>query len=219
MLYGNKKTRLKNLSADKTQRGISIIELLIVFVVIGIISAIAIPSLMNSNAGLQRQNVARQLKAYLERARFDSIKRNAFSADEMAKVVINSSTSFSLAIDKNYNGKIETTEISDVPLSTGSGVKIVGSNLIFPVTISFNNRGQAKAVNGMNKVISPVFTVCEKNCTATTATISNSETLSISPTGGAALVQTGDVYLDPAVPDTSVINTASKIDPMAQIDD
>lgn len=203
--------------SDRSQRGVSIVELLIVFVVIGVLSAIAIPNLMNANGGLQRQNVARQLKSYFERARFDSVKRNAFNSDELAKVVINSSTSFSLALDTNYNGRIENTEISNMPFANGNGVKIVGNNLIFPVTITFNNRGQAKAIDGTNTAISPVFTVCEKNCTSATADPSNSETLWVSPTGNVDLVKTGDIYLDPATPDISVINTGSKINPMAKL--
>lgn len=218
MFYKNNKNNPKILLSDKSQRGVSIVELLIVFVIIGILAALAVPNLMNANAGLQRQNVARQLKSYFERARFDSIKRNAFNSDELAKVVINSSTSFSLALDTNQNGRIENTEISNMPFASGNGVKIVGNNLIFPVTITFNNRGQAKAIDGTNAAISPIFTVCENNCTSATANSSNSETLWISPTGSADFVKTGDVYLDPAAPDISVINTGTKINPMAKID-
>lgn len=217
MFNENKRECAEVLTSNEKQDGFSLVELLIVVVILGVFAAVAIPSLTSANNDLQRQTVARQLKSFMERARADSVKRNAFSADELAKVVIDSSTSYSLALDTNYNGKIESNEISKVPFTTGNGIKIVGRNLIFPVTITFNNRGQAKAVDGTNKPISPVFTVCENNCTAATADSTNSETLSISPTGSVAFVQKNEVYLDPVVPDVSVINTKLKVDPMAQV--
>lgn len=217
MFHENKKENTSNFTPNENQSGFSLIELLIVIVVLGVLAAIAIPNFMSASGDFQRQNAARQLKSFLERARSDSVKRNAFSANELAKVVIDSSTSFSLAVDKNYNGTIESDEISSVPTAGKNGVKIVGKNLIFPVTVTFNNRGQAKAIDGMNKAISPVFTICGNNCTAETANASNSETLSISPTGGASFVEKNEVYLDPVVPEVSVIGTGSKVDPMAHV--
>ena len=60
-----------------SQRGASVIEVLIVLVVVGILAVLAIASFGKSRENFARQNVAREFKVRLERARFDSVKRRA----------------------------------------------------------------------------------------------------------------------------------------------
>lgn len=207
------KTRLK----DKRQRGISLPEILIVLTILGILVALAVPSFTKADVQLQRQNIAQQLKTNFERARFDSIKRNAAS-NQMAKVVINSATSFSTTLDLNSNGTLESNETRVTTLSAGSGAKIVGSNLIFPITVTFNQRGQAEAINGVNAAITPSFVICGQNCTFATANETNSNTLSISPTGTVALVEKGQAFFDRVLPTIEkAIGTGDKINSNAQV--
>lgn len=95
----------------------TLVELLIVVALIAVLAALAIPNFAKADISFQRQNVSRQLKMYLERARFDSIKRNAFSSDEMSKVIIYNSTSYALVLDSNQNGTIDSGEVSQISLS------------------------------------------------------------------------------------------------------
>ncbi len=193
------------------------VELLVVVVIVGVLAALAIPSFTQADGHFQRQNFTRQLKNYFERARFDSIKRNAETFDEMAKIIIHNQTSFSTVLDFNNNGAIESSETRLTKFSGSGDVKIVGNNLAFPITITFDRRGRVRAVNGSNNEITPTLTVCGKDCTYANADEKNSDTLSISPTGTVALVKKGEVFFDRLIPDVTAVGTGSKVNPMAQV--
>lgn len=207
----------KTRSADNQQKGISLIELLVVVAILGTLIALAVPNFTKAEVQFQRQNIARQLKIYFERARFDSIKRNAVTFDEMAKVIIHSQTSFSSVVDLNHNGILENNEVRLISISANSGTKIVGNNPTFPITVTFDHRGRSRAVNGANTEVTPTFVVCGQNCTFATANPSNSNTLSISPTGTVALVEAGEVFFDRVVPNVTAVGTGTKINSMAQV--
>ena len=193
--------------------------MLVVVAVIGVVIAIAVPNFNKADVHFQRQNIARQMKIYFERARFDSVKRDAETFDEMAKVIVNNSTSFSTVLDVNNNGTLEANELRLTTISAGSGIKIVGNNLVFPITVTFDRRGQAKAINGSGVAITPTFIVCEPNCTYSTADPANSNTLSISPTGTVALVEAGQVFFDRTIPNVTAVGSGTKINPMAQVNE
>ncbi len=178
-----------------SQSGISLLEVLVVVVVSAVLVTLAVAKIGSSRNNLQRQNIARQLKVYLERARFDSVKRRATKADDMARVTIESATAFSLATDLNQNGKTtDATDVQRVDFS-GSDIKFVGiAN--YPITVSFDRRGQITVTNG-----SPNFTICNA-CTVTTATSANANILWVSPTGTISMTAGGEsqpTFQNPAV--------------------
>jgi Tfp pilus assembly protein FimT len=55
---------------------------MVVILVLAIVSTIAIMNMGSSKIQLERQTVARELKVAFERARFDSVKRRAASAQQ-----------------------------------------------------------------------------------------------------------------------------------------
>ena len=57
------------------QAGVSLIEVLIVLVIVAVLVTIAIAQFSRPKEVFQRQNIAREFKVALERARFDSVKR------------------------------------------------------------------------------------------------------------------------------------------------
>src|SRR4051794_29974464 len=124
----------------RSESGKSLTETLMVLVIATIIVTFAISQFGQSKDKFQRQNVAREFKVDLERARFDSIKRHATETTKMAFVRLNSANSFSVATDMNQNGLIDAGEIRQLNF-TNNNIKIVGTALAYPITILFDKRG------------------------------------------------------------------------------
>ena len=195
-----------------SQSGVSIIEILIVVVGIALLTTIAIMQLGRSKIDVQRQRIAREFKVYLERARFDSVKRRAAVSGEMSRIILNSATSFTAVADFNQNGTllnsdgtVETGDRRVIDFTKASEAQIVVSNTLnYPVTILYNQRGHITATDGLNNPVVPVFTICSNNCSGNSP---EATVLSVSTTGTVAVLKSGET---PGVPPTpSPISTAS----------
>jgi Tfp pilus assembly protein FimT len=172
-----------------SQSGASLVELMVVALIIAIVATIALFNGNSANPRYQRQNASRMLKAALERARFDSVKRRAVNGNAMAKVVV-TSTSFTLHTDANLNG-----------LTTDSGD---GSTTIFATGITMRRLDGAAFSSGVNDTItfnmrgevpaSPVaqFVVCNGTCPDNASLTSDmSDVLVVTPTGTVNLLAGG----------------------------
>ena len=71
-------------SKFRSHTGVSLVEMMIVITVMFIISTFALMAIGNSQTHLDRENIAKDFKTSLERARFDSIRRNVSTCGEMA---------------------------------------------------------------------------------------------------------------------------------------
>jgi len=202
----------------KSETGLSVIEILIILTVLAILVTLGITQFKNSQTDFQRQNIAREFKIYLERARFDSVKRRAANVNDMSRIVLNSSTSFTAIIDSNQNGTIlnsdGTVEASDMRVvdftKRGNTQIVISDTLSYPITIRFDRRGQITSTDSLNNSVNPVFTICSSgSCSGTTADPNNSTVLSVSATGTVAVLKP-----DPnpsALPTPSITNTMPKI--------
>ena len=170
-----------------SESGKSIIELVIVLIVAVILATFAVAQLGNSQNNFKRQNIARELKVYLERARFDSVKRRPFSENEMSRIIVENASSFTVRTDLNQNGAIDASDIRQIDFSHTT-TRIVGDGLVFPMTVSFNRFGQIVVRNGAGIQISPPPLILCDNCSATTANVENSNTILISATGTVAML-------------------------------
>ena len=103
-----------------SQSGKSLIEILVVLAVGGILVAMAVVRMTNAQSNLQRQNLAREFKVNLERARFDAVKRRAFNPAELTRITITSATAYSVLTDLDQDGILETSELRnfDCPTTT-----------------------------------------------------------------------------------------------------
>jgi prepilin-type N-terminal cleavage/methylation domain-containing protein len=196
---------------SNSQKGFSLLELLIVVVIIGIIAVMAMTQFGRTETRLQRQNIARELKVYLERARFDSVKRRASSLGDMARVTITGATAFNVTTDMNLNGTIDTADTRFMSLNGRTDARITGDNLIFPIVIRFDHRGQATAINGNNVEITPRFTICDANCTVASATANNSTVITVTPTGTVAMINGGTTLSNVNAPNVTTVAANTNI--------
>jgi prepilin-type N-terminal cleavage/methylation domain-containing protein len=171
------------------QKGFSMIELLVAFVILAIIAALAVSGISRATSQLQRQSLAQQLKTSLERARFDAVKRRAASDNGLSTVVI-SPTSFTLNSDTNQNSVLESSEAQVYRFNPDEGGKVV-NDLKYPVTVRFNRNGHVQAVDSLGASINPVFTLCLKNCASNTLNADNASVVSVSKTGTVSITPGG----------------------------
>lgn len=200
------------------QAGASLTELLIVIAIAAVLSTFAAALFGRSDSNFRRQNIAREFKVSLERARFDSVKRRASSVADMSTVKILSATAFSYTTDLNQNGRIDDpAETLTVDFGGRSDVRIVGNGLIFPVTIKFDQRGHINVRNGATAEIVPLFYFCNGSCTTSTANSSNSNAIYISPTGTVAMMKGGDTipgFDNPVVTD---VDGGTSVNPLLAV--
>jgi Tfp pilus assembly protein FimT len=184
------------------QSGKSLLEVILVVVIVTIVATFALAQYQSSKAQYSRQNVARQLKINMERARFDSVKRRTNNDAEKAKVIVNNSW-FATITDTNENRVIDETGTDREVTQLGSyDVTITGQNMVFPVTLAYDERGNVVATGSDGATVNPVFYVCNGTCTSATVTPANSNIVLVSPAGTVDLLAGGAAlpnFSNPAV--------------------
>jgi len=191
------------------QRGFSIIEIVIVLAVAGILMTIAVITFGGAKVDLQRQSIAREFKNYLERARFDSVKRRAAATADQATIVLTSSRAFTAHLDFDEDRVLRANEARVVDFTQRAATQIFVSDvgLNYPVTISFDQRGHATATDSLGLDVSPItFTVCSaSNCSPTSP---DRTVISLSPSGTVAILRNGQ---SPTINPTPNISNAVPI--------
>ena len=177
------------------ESGVSIIEVVIVLVIIVILVTFAVANFRSAGSNLNRQNIAREFKVSLERARFDSVKRRASVCSDMSGVTIDES-SFTLMIDMDNDGKLSPPEVRVANLANRSDVTIVPNGVTLPLTVRFDQRGQA-FINDCDPASIPTATIpllyfCNGTCTPETANAENSNVIFVSPAGTVAMLYGGE---------------------------
>ncbi|HUF04015.1 MAG TPA: prepilin-type N-terminal cleavage/methylation domain-containing protein [Aridibacter sp.] len=195
------------------QAGFSLPELLMVTIVIAVVSALAIYQFTAPKVQFSRQNVSRELKVALERARFDSVKRRADDANSYARVVI-TSTSYTLGTDRDLDGDVDSND--DVVKSfSGTGITITGAGLTFPVTVVYDKRGEVLATDAGGNPVNPVFRICNGDCS--TPTNGNSDLLVVTPTGTVNLLGGASSESVFSPPPVTVVSGSTDVNPLTTV--
>lgn len=130
--------------------GFTVIELLIVVSIVSVVCGFALMQITRARQVMVRENAARQLDSYLEKARVDSLRRHATASAQMAQVTIINATFYSVTIDADGNGTLDAPKVISLP-----GNSSLQFNTPYPRTIYFNWRG--RTVDSAGNVATPPF--------------------------------------------------------------
>ena len=126
------------------ERGVSIVEMLIVVVMIGVVTAFAVMQIAGAQRAMRLSNSAREFTSWLEKARLDSVRRHAMTpktvgeADLRASVTIASANSYTVTIDQNGDGTLDPARTITIPATHGAAFK----GVTLPLSIHYNWRGR-----------------------------------------------------------------------------
>src|SRR6185369_12879943 len=113
----------------RRDRGVGIVELVIVLAIVGIVSTVALLQIRSSRSALRVQNSVRQLASYMEKARVDAVRRHGTST-----VTFSTTTTYSVSMDFNNSGSASTRTFR-----FQDGVQLASSDL---PNVTFNWRGR-----------------------------------------------------------------------------
>jgi hypothetical protein len=117
--------------------------MLIVLMIIVIASTWAFLRIVEAQQSARLAAATQELTAYLDKARLDSIRRHATNVNQMARVSINSATSYSVQLDANGDGQLDPPRVFN--FQPGG---ITFNVAAFPTVIRFNWRGRLVDAGG-----------------------------------------------------------------------
>ena len=199
------------------QEGWSLVELMVVLVIVSVLVAVSIAQFDTSKDDFRTQNVAKELQAYLVRARYDSIKRRPSSDTEMASVVINDATSFTVNLDLNRNGTLDVNDSKVIDFSSRTDVSILGDGVTLPVTITFDRHGHVNAFDSLNNLVTPQFVICDK-CSDGSADTAIGYRITLSSSGTASMQPTSEVVTTFSAPSVTSVPTDEGVNSLVYVD-
>lgn len=138
---------------SRGERGISVVELLIVAAMISVVTTFAVMQIAGAQRAMRLTNSAREFMAWLEKARTDSLRRHPMSSAEMAKVEITAANSYAVTIDQNGDGALDPPRNITIPAGDGTTF----SGVTVPTVIRFNWRG--RPVDDLGNTLSLSFSL------------------------------------------------------------
>ena len=92
-------------------RGFSVVEIMVVFVILGIVTTFALIGITQVKSSFQLSNNADILKAHLERAFADAKKRHALG-NGRAQIAVISNSAYTVTVDFDGDGVLDTRTIT-----------------------------------------------------------------------------------------------------------
>jgi len=132
--------------SKQSERGFSVLELILVLTLIGIVSGFAYVRLAAAREVMRVTNSSREFTNFAQKARLDSIRRHATTAASQATLVINTATTYTVTGDFDGNGVTDSLRQLQQGV-TFSATASDGSAAVLPITLKFDWRGRATCVD------------------------------------------------------------------------
>jgi len=108
--------------------GLSAFDLLLVIAIVIMVSGFLVVSFVRGNRSASRTTTAVEIAGYLQKARSDSMRRNATDLNQMSQVKIFNRRFYSIAIDSDGDGNLDVRYDSDATRKAfdSAGVFVAG---------------------------------------------------------------------------------------------
>lgn len=166
------------------ERGIGLVEVVIVVAIVGIISVFALIYFRKAGASIRLQNSVRQLASYMEKARVDAVRRHGSSS-----VIFTNTNTYVVRMDFNSTGAV-----SDRTFTFQKDVQLASADL---PNVSFDWRGRTSTAG----------TICVT--TFSVKSTNPNEGLSVDVSGSGDVTVENQL---PALPNVSYTNANSSSD-------
>jgi Tfp pilus assembly protein FimT len=174
----------------KGERGVSVLEVLIMLTMIALISGYAITRISGAQQYMRMENASREFMSYVEKARLDSVRRHAgppglLPQPPMSFVSITGPRTYTVVMDFDGDGNIDPPR--NITIAPDQGLAFNTGATPLPLTIAFNWRG--RTVNSAAAAITATYITPPGFSIRTTGTydIPRSTAINISTSGDASL--------------------------------
>lgn len=138
----------ENLTRERSrqgERGVSMIEVLIMLTMIALISGYALTRISGAQQYMRMENASREFMSYVDKARVDSVRRHAgppglLPQPPMSSISITGPRSYTVVMDFDGDGNIDPPR--NITIAPDQGVVFNTGTTPLPITIAFNWRGR-----------------------------------------------------------------------------
>ncbi|HEV2915623.1 MAG TPA: type II secretion system protein [Pyrinomonadaceae bacterium] len=128
-----------------SERGVTVLEMLIMVAMVMIISGYALTRISGSQQYMRMENASREFMSYVEKARLDSMRRHAgppgpLPQQTMASVSITGPRTYTVVMDFDGDGNMDAPRNITIP--PDQGVVFNTGTTPLPINIAFNWRGR-----------------------------------------------------------------------------
>ncbi|HEX8773026.1 MAG TPA: hypothetical protein VF735_05430 [Pyrinomonadaceae bacterium] len=192
------------------ERGVSMIEVLIMLTMIALISGYALTRISGAQQYMRMENASREFMSYVDKARVDSVRRHAgppglLPQPPMSFITITGPRAYSVVMDFDGDGNIDPPR--NITIAPDQGVVFNTGATPLPIVIAFNWRG--RTVSPTTNAIAATYITPPSFGIQTTNTYGSVQNtpISVSTSGDASIRSGNSSAIQPRAVTITTLNT------------